>query len=84
LKILQQIATGLPTCSVDQHDVCKGCTLGKYARLPFRAEVREPTNGILELVYSDICETFLFFVSYETGIMLISLMIILRKLGYFL
>lgn len=30
LKILRDIATGLPQCSVDQHDMCKGCTLGKY------------------------------------------------------
>lgn len=25
LKILQQIAIGLPQCTFDQHDVCKGC-----------------------------------------------------------
>jgi len=83
LKILQQIATGLPTSSVDQHDVCKGCTLGKYAKASFQGQGRR-ANGILELVYSDVCGPFLFSVSYEIGIMLISLMIILREHGYFL
>eukprot|EP00253_Pinus_taeda_P032460 PITA_32460 len=32
LKIMQQITTSLPKDSLDQQDVCKGCTLGKYVK----------------------------------------------------
>ena len=57
LKILQQIATGLPACSFDQHDVCKGCTLGKYAKTSFQGQDSK-AKGILELVHSDVCRPF--------------------------
>jgi len=30
LRIMQQITIGIPKYTLDQHDVCKGCTLGKY------------------------------------------------------
>lgn len=32
LNILKEIVTGLPQCIVDQHEVCKCCTLGKYVK----------------------------------------------------
>ena len=35
LKIMQHITTGLPRCTLDQHDVCKGRTLGKYVKSTF-------------------------------------------------
>ena len=36
LKIMQHITTGLPKCILAQHDVCKGCTLGKYVKSTFQ------------------------------------------------
>lgn len=36
LKIMQQITTGLPKCTLDQYDVCKGCTSGKYVKSTFK------------------------------------------------
>ena len=35
LKVLREAVTGLPKFSYDQHDVCKGCALGKYAKTTF-------------------------------------------------
>lgn len=34
-KIHKEIVIGLPHCNMDQHEVCKGRTLGKYAKTPF-------------------------------------------------
>lgn len=38
LKILQQIAMGLRPCRIDQHEVCKGYTLSKYAKSYFQGQ----------------------------------------------
>lgn len=38
LKIMQQITTGLPKCTLDQHDVYKGCTLWKYGKSTFQGQ----------------------------------------------
>lgn len=35
LKIMPQITTSLPKCTLDQHDVYKRCTLGKYVKSTF-------------------------------------------------
>lgn len=35
LKILQQISTSLPKCTLEQVDIFKGCTLGKYTNFSF-------------------------------------------------
>jgi hypothetical protein len=32
LPILREIVTGLPEFSIEQHGVCRGCTLGKHAK----------------------------------------------------
>jgi hypothetical protein len=57
LKILGEIATRLPPCSVDSHEVCKGCTLGKYAKTSYPSRDDRP-KGILELIHSDVCGPF--------------------------
>jgi transposase InsO family protein len=57
LKILGEIATGLPPCSVDSHEVCKGCTLGKYAKTSYPSR-DDRAKGILELIHSDVCGPF--------------------------
>jgi transposase InsO family protein len=57
LKILGEIATRLPPCSVDHHEVCKGCTLGKYAKTSFPSR-DDRAKGVLELIHSDICGPF--------------------------
>jgi transposase InsO family protein len=57
LKILGEIAIGQPPCSVDHHEVCKGCTLGKYAKTSF--PIRDDrAKGVLELIHSDVCGPF--------------------------
>jgi transposase InsO family protein len=57
LKILGEITTGLPPCSVDSHEVCNGCTLGKYAKTSYPSR-DDRAKGILELIHSDICGPF--------------------------
>lgn len=57
LKILQQIDTGIPACSLDKSGVCKGCTLGKYAKSSFHGQENR-AKEILEWVHSDVCRPF--------------------------
>jgi transposase InsO family protein len=53
LRILRDIATGLPDFSIDQYDVCRGCAMGKYAKAPFPASDNR-SAGILDLIHSDV------------------------------
>ena len=48
---------GLPQCSINQHEVCKGCTLGKYAKTSFPSRDKR-AKGILDLVHSNVCGPF--------------------------
>jgi len=57
LKTLRQIATRLPACSFDQHNECKGCTIGKYVKPSFQGRDYR-AKGILELAHSDVCGPF--------------------------
>jgi transposase InsO family protein len=59
LKILGEIATGLPPCNMDHHEVCKGCTLGKYAKTS-HPNRDDRAKDILELIHSDVCGPFSF------------------------
>jgi hypothetical protein len=51
LPILREIVTGLPEFSIDQHGVCRGCTLGKHAKVAFQSR-KHRSKGILDLVHS--------------------------------
>ena len=57
LKILGEIATELPPCSVDHHEVCKGCTLGKYRKTSYPNK-DDRAKDILELIHSNVCGPF--------------------------
>jgi transposase InsO family protein len=54
LKVLREAVTGLPKFSSDQHSVCKGCALGKYAKTVFPSSDSR-SKGILDLIHSDVC-----------------------------
>jgi hypothetical protein len=53
LRILRDISTGLPDFSIEQYDVCRGCSMGKYAKAPFPASDSR-SAGILDLIHSDV------------------------------
>lgn len=54
LRILRKIVTGASDLSIRRDDVCRGCALGKYARVTFsRSENR--AKIVLGLIHSDIC-----------------------------
>eukprot|EP00253_Pinus_taeda_P004441 PITA_04441 len=57
LNIMQQITTRLPKCTLDQHDVCKGCTLGKYVKFSFQGRDSK-VGAILEQVHLNVCGPF--------------------------
>jgi hypothetical protein len=42
LKVLREVLNWLLEFSYDQHNVCKGCALGKYAKKPFLAVTTSP------------------------------------------
>jgi hypothetical protein len=81
LQILGEIATGLPPCNVDSHEVCKDCTLGKYAKTSYPNR-DDRAKDILELIRLDVCGPF----SSPSlrGFRYYVLMSILVKLGYVL
>jgi len=56
LKIMQQITTGLPRGALEQHDTCKGCTLGKYTKTTFHDQVAEHMQSLegSTLVFVDL------------------------------
>lgn len=49
LKMLKDIVTGLREIRVKQHDVCKGCALGNYAKTTTPSSDTK-AKGILELI----------------------------------
>jgi hypothetical protein len=54
LPILREIVTGLPEFSIEQHGVCRGCTLGKHAKVAFPSSEHR-SMGILNLVHLYVC-----------------------------
>jgi hypothetical protein len=52
--VLRESVDGLPEFSSDQHRVCKGCALGKYAKTIFPSSDSR-SKGILDLIHSDVC-----------------------------
>jgi transposase len=53
---MREIVTGLPKFSVEHHGICKGCTLGKHAKVVFPSNEHK-SREILDLVHSDVCGT---------------------------
>jgi hypothetical protein len=54
LKVLKEIVTGLLDFTVEHHEVCKGCAMGKYTKIAFpNSDIR--TRGILDLIHLDVC-----------------------------
>jgi hypothetical protein len=54
LSIPREIVTSLPEFSVEQKSVCKGCALGKNAKVAFPSS-ESKSKGILDLIHSDVC-----------------------------
>eukprot|EP00253_Pinus_taeda_P029002 PITA_29002 len=57
LKIMLQISTRLPKGKLEQVDICKGCTLGKYTKYSFHNRDSR-AEAILERVHTDLCGPF--------------------------
>jgi hypothetical protein len=52
--ILRAIVTSLIEFNIEQHGVCKGCTLGEHVKVASLSIVHR-SKGILDLVHSDVC-----------------------------
>eukprot|EP00253_Pinus_taeda_P007892 PITA_07892 len=57
LKIMQQISTRLPKCKLEKTSMCKGFTLGKYAKASFHNQDGS-AGEILDRVDLDVCGPF--------------------------
>jgi hypothetical protein len=54
LRFLRELVTGVPDFSSEHHELCKGCTLGKYTKTAFPSSDSRAT-GILDLIHSYVC-----------------------------
>jgi hypothetical protein len=54
LRVLREMVTGVPDFSSEHHELCKGCTLGKYTKTSFPSSDSRAA-GILDLIHSDVC-----------------------------
>jgi hypothetical protein len=54
LRVLREMVTGVPDFSSEHHELCKGCTLGKYTKTVFPSSDSRITR-ILDLIHSDVC-----------------------------
>jgi hypothetical protein len=54
LIVLREMVTGVPDFSSKHHELCKGCTLGKYIKIVFPSSDNR-AEGILDLIHSDVC-----------------------------
>jgi hypothetical protein len=54
LRVLRELVTGVPDFSSEHHELCKGCTLGKYTKTAFPSSDSRAA-GILDLIHSDVC-----------------------------
>jgi hypothetical protein len=53
LSILRGIVTGLLEFSIEQQGICRGCALGKNAKVVFSSS-ESRSKGILDLIHSDV------------------------------
>jgi hypothetical protein len=54
LRVLREMVTGVLDFSSEHHEICKGCTLGKYTKTSFPSSDSKAA-GILDLIHSDVC-----------------------------
>jgi hypothetical protein len=54
LRVLRELVTGVPDFSLEHHELCKGCILGKYTKTAFPSSDSRAA-GILDLIHSDVC-----------------------------
>jgi hypothetical protein len=52
--VLRKMVTGLPKFGVEHQGVCRGCALGKNAKVAFPSS-DSISKEILDLVHSDVC-----------------------------
>ena len=50
----REIVTGLPDFIVEQHGVCRGCTLSKYVKVAFPSSEHR-SKEFLDLVHLNVC-----------------------------
>jgi hypothetical protein len=54
MRILREIVIGVVEFNIEHQEVCKGCSLGKYAKISFlSSDIR--VEGILDLIHIDVC-----------------------------
>jgi hypothetical protein len=53
-RVLKEMVTGVLDFSSEHHEICKGCTLGKYTKTSFPSSDSKEA-GILDLIHSDVC-----------------------------
>jgi hypothetical protein len=51
LRVLREMVTGVPDFSSEHHDLCKGCSLGKYTKTAFLSSDSRAAR-ILDLIHS--------------------------------
>jgi hypothetical protein len=54
LRILREMVMGVPYFNSEHHELCKGCTLGKYTKIVFLSSDSRAA-GILDLIHSYVC-----------------------------
>jgi hypothetical protein len=54
LRVMREMVTRVPDFSSEHHELCKGCTLGKYTKTTFPSSDSRAA-GILDLIHSDVC-----------------------------
>jgi hypothetical protein len=58
LPLLKNMVVGFLDFKVEKRGVCKGCALGKHAKVAFPSNEHR-SRGILDLVHSDACGSML-------------------------
>jgi hypothetical protein len=54
LRVLRELVTGVPDFSLEHHELCKGCTLGKYTNTSFPSSDSRAVE-ILDIIHSYVC-----------------------------
>ena len=57
LRILREIAIGVPEFSIEHDEVCRGCAMGKYVKTLFPSRDSKAI-GILDLIHIDVSGRF--------------------------
>jgi hypothetical protein len=54
LRVLRELVMGVPDFKSEHHELCKGCTLGKYIETAFPSSDSGEAE-ILDIIHSDVC-----------------------------